>query len=393
MNNKTFIYLDHLAATPLAPEARSKMEPYLSTCYGNPSGLHSQALQAADAVLEARKIFAKMIQASSPEEILFTSGGTESANLAIKGLAFAQNPDTSPNKHLIASAIEHPSVLGSLSFLEKQGFSVTLVPVSKEGFIDPAEIRKALRPETFLIATHLSNFDLGTIQDVRAICEIAHQHDIPVFCDATTGGGWLPIHCRDLGADLISLAPHRFYGPKGVGILYKRTGLTLEPLHHGGRQEYESRAGTENVSAIVGAGAAAQLVLDKLAERASHTREMQELLHQTCLETIPRLILNGPPPGPQRDPHHLNFSIESIEGEALMLMLDVKRLAVASSTGCLTRAMKISHVARAIGLDEALALGTILLSPGESTTPAHVTEAVHRLQQAVEKLRSMSPSR
>ncbi|HAV60955.1 MAG TPA: cysteine desulfurase NifS, partial [Verrucomicrobiales bacterium] len=249
------IYLDHLATTPLLPEAREAMLPFLGERFGQPGSIHQQGLAARDALARAREQFSVLVNAESPESILFTSSGTEAVNHAIKGLAWHSRRRGS---HIVCSAIEHPAVLASIEFLKRDGITCTRVPVDGEGFIDPGAVRRAITDETFLIATHAANYDAGTIQPVRELGAVAADAGVTFLVEANYTGGWLPLNVQELGIDLLTLSPHRFYGPKGVGVLYRNRRVRLAPLIHGGTQEAGLRAGIENVAAIVGAGVAAE---------------------------------------------------------------------------------------------------------------------------------------
>jgi cysteine desulfurase len=382
------VYLDHAASTPLLPEAFEAMKPFLSEFYGSPSSFHQQGLRARDALATARERVAAMIHAASPEEIVFTSSGTESANLAIKGVAYANQR---LGKHIVASAIEHPSVLNSIEFLEKQGFSCTRVAVDAQGRIDPEAVRAALTDQTVLIAVHLANHDIGTIQPVKRLSDIALDRGIPFFVDASHAAGWIPIDVHETGIALLSLAPHRFYGPKGVGVLYQNRRARLAPLIHGGVQEGGRRAGSENVPAIVGAGVAAEVAARELPQRVEHVARMQQKLLRELRSAITCMQLNGPEPGPDRICTNLNISVEFVEGEGLMLLADTRGIAFASGTACVSKSIKASAVLAAMGVDHSLALGAIILSLGKDNTPEDIDYVVETLPKLVDRLRGMSP--
>jgi cysteine desulfurase len=383
------VYLDHQSSTPILPEVFAAMRPYFAENFGSPSALHRHGLFARDAMNHAREQMARLINAESLEEIIFTSGGTESANLAVKGVAYANR---SRGNHIIASAIDHPAVLHSLDFLEKQGFTSTRVPVDAQGRIHLQEIEKALRPDTILICLHHANHDVGAIQPVTEICAIAQQKGIPVFVDACASGGWLPIDVEKWGAALVSLSPHRFYGPKGVGVLYKSRRARLQPINHGGIKENEKRAGTENVPAIVGAGAAADLAVRELQNRLAHTAHLQSALWQSLRRDISYLQLNGPEPGPERLPTNLNISFEFVEGEGIALMADMQGVAIASGAACVSKALKASPVLTAMGVPNAVAQGNVIISLGQENTLEEMDYTAQVLSKIVTKLRGMSPS-
>jgi len=382
------VYLDHQAATPVLPEVFEAMRPFLTESFGSSSSLHRRGLQARDALAKARAQVAELIHAESPDDIIFTSGGTESANLAVKGAAYANKRR---GQHIVASAIEHPSVLNSIEFLEQQGFTCAKVKVDAEGWIDPEAVRAALPDQTVLLCVHQANHDIGTVQPIRELGAIADEHGIPLFVDASISGGWLPIDVQASGIGLLSLSPHRFYGPKGVGVLYRNRRARLASQMHGGVQEGGRRAGTENVPAIVGAGVAAEIAAREIKERVAHVSEMQRRLWQGLSGSIPHIKLNGPVPGPKRLCTNLNVSIEFVEGEGVVLMADMQGVALASGTACVSKALKVSHVLTAIGLEHSLAQGAVLFSLGKDNMPEDIDYAVATLTKIVAKLRGMSP--
>ncbi len=364
------------------------MRPFFCEAFGNPSSLHQHGLRARDALDQARRQVAALVNAGSPEEIIFTSGGTESANLAVKGAAYAGQRR---GNHVVVSAIEHPSVLNSVAFLEKHGFSVSRVAVDRRGWVEPEAVREALTEKTCLIAVHHANHDIGTIEPISEIGRLAADKGIPFFVDAVASAGWIPVDAQAMGVSLLSLSPHRFYGPKGVGVLYRARRTRLEPILHGGIQEGGRRAGLENVPAIVGGGVAAEVARRELAARRDDAAALQARLWKGVRERIPQVCLNGPPPGPDRLPNHLNLSVEFIEGEGQLLLLDVNGIAVASGSSCLSKALKISHVLAAIGLEHSLALASILISLGKDNTAADIDYFLETFEKVVTKLRGMSP--
>jgi cysteine desulfurase len=382
------VYLDHQAATPVLPEVFDAMKPYFTEAFGSVSSLHQHGLRARDALAKAREQITRFINAESPEEIIFTSDGTESANLAVKGVAYANQRR---GNHLVVSAIEHPSVLGSIEFLEKQGFTCTRVKVNSQGLIDPEEVRAALTDKTILLAVHHANHDIGTLEPLKEIGALAAERGITFYVDAEASAGWIEVDVQAIGADLLSFSPHRFYGPKGVGILYRSRRARLASVLHGGVQEGGRRAGTENVPAIVGAGVAAGIASRELPRRIAHTARLQKRLWEGLKPKIPYLQLNGPEPGPHRLSTNLNISAEFVEGEGLLLMLDTRGIAVASGTSCVSKALKMSHVLTGIGLDLALGQAAILLSLGEGNTDAEIDYVLETLPQIVSRLRGMSP--
>jgi cysteine desulfurase len=383
------VYLDHQSATPVLPEVLEAMKPFFAEAYGNPSSLHRHGLLARDAIARARSQVAALINAESPEEIIFTSDGTESSNLAVQGTAAAYQRD---GNHIVISATEHPAVIASVEFLEARGYSCARVPVDARGLVAPGDIRSAITDKTILISVHHVNHEIGAIEPVREIGALARDRGIAFYVDAEASAGWLPVDARDWGASLLSFSPHRFYGPKGVGVLYQNRRARLTPMLRGGDQENGRRAGVENVPAIVGAGAAAEIAGRELAQRAAHCARLQRRLWDGLRARIPRLKLNGPEPGPGRHPGTLNISAEFIEGEAQLLLCDMHGIAVASGSSCVSRSNKISHVLAAIGLDPALARGNIIMSLGRDNTEEDVDYVTETFPKIVAKLRALSPS-
>jgi cysteine desulfurase len=383
------VYLDHLASTPVQPEVFEAMQPFFTEAFGNPSSLHQHGLRARDALSKARAQTAALINAASPEEIFFTSDGQEAANLAIKGVAYANQRK---GHHIVASETEHPSVLNSIEFLEKQGFTCTRIKVDRQGLVSPEAVAAAITDQTILIAVHYVNHDIGTIQPVRRIGEIATRHNLPFYVDAEAAAGWLPIDVQAMQASLLSFSPHKFYGPKGVGMLYRHRRARLVSILHGGQQEGGRRAGVENVPAIVGGGLACEIAARELDTRLAHTARLQRMLWDKLQAAVPYLKLNGPEPGALRISTNLNLSTEFIEGEGQLLLLDLNGIAVASGSSCVSKSLKISPVLAAIGLDQALAQGNIILSLGQDTTDEDIDYVVDTFaHKVVAKLRAMSP--
>ena len=383
------VYLDHQSATPVLPEVLEAMQPFFAEAYGNPSSLHHHGLLARDALATARAQIAAFINAASPDEIIFTSDGAESANLAIQGTAAARQR---LGNHLVLSATEQPAVIASAEFLESRGFACTRVKVDARGAIDPNDVRSALTDQTILIAVHHVNHEIGAIEPVAEIGALARERGLAFYVDAEASAGWLPLDVRDWGASLLSFSPHRFYGPKGVGVLYQNQRSPLAPILLGGGQENGRRAGVENVPAIVGAGVAAEIAARELARRRAHCARLQRRLWDGLRAKIPRLKLNGPEPGAGRHPANLNISAEFIEGEAQLLLCDMQGIAVASGSSCLSRSRQISHVLAAIGLDPALARANLILSLGRDNTEEDVDYVIETFPKIVAKLRALSPS-
>ncbi len=382
------VYLDHQAATPLLPEVFDAMKPYFTEHYGNASSLHQHGLRVRDALKKARQQTAALIHAESEEEIFFTSDGTESSNLAIKGVAYANERK---GKHLVVTATEHPSVMNSVEFLEKQGWTCTRIPVTPEGLINPADVAAAITPQTVLVAVHHVNHDIGAIQPVAEVGRLCAEKGVPLYVDCEASAGWLPIDVREFGASLVSFSPHRFYGPKGVGILYRNKRARLVSILHGGVQEGGRRAGTENIPAIVGAGVAAEIAQRELPARMAHTAHLQQRLWDGLRTHIEFIKLNGPVPGPRRISTNLNLSTEFIEGEGQLLLCDLNGIAVASGSSCVSKSLKISHVLAAIGLDHALAQGNLILTLGMANTEEDIDYVIETFAKIVAKLRNMSP--
>jgi len=383
------VYLDHATTTPLLAEAREAMLPFLTEDFASAGSMHSGGLRVRDAIGQARAQIAQLINATSPEEIIFTSSGTESANLAIKGVAEANRRRGS---HIVTSVIEHPAVLRSVEFLESQGFECTRVEVDGLGGISPEKVLAAVSDKTILIALHHANYDLGTIQPIAELGKVAAERGIPLFIDGSSSGGWLNIDVQAMNIGLLSLAPHRFYGPKGAGVLYRNRRVRLSPIIHGGIQEDGRRAGTENVAAMVGAGVAAEYAAKERKARVEHVSKVQAELWTGLEGRVPHLRLNGPNPGPRRISNQLNVSFEFVEGEGVMLMLDTRGVAVASGTACVSKSIKPSAVLHAIGLPESLAQGAVIFSPGKDTTTEEIQYSIEACASVVQRLRSMSPA-
>jgi cysteine desulfurase len=381
------VFLDHHSTTPVLPEVLEAMRPFWAERFGSPGSRHELGLRAREALATARAQVAALIHAESPDDILFTSGATESANLAIKGTAWA-NPHR--GRHLVLTATEHPAVSRSVEFLEQQGFTSTRVRVDAQGLVDPAEVRAAVTGQTLLICVHHVNHEVGAVEPIAEIGQWAAEQGIPLLVDAVASGGWLPIDVQAMGARLLSLSPHRFYGPKGVGVLYRHRRARLASLLHGGLQEGGLRAGTENVPAIVGAGVAAALAAEHLGRRAAQAAALQQRLWDGIRCNLDWVRLNGPELGPRRSPANLNVSLEFVEGEGLALLLDLQGVAVTSGPACVSRSLQVSPVLTAIGLPPALAQGSLLFSLGQDNTPDEIDFAVQVLLRAVARLRAMS---
>ncbi len=382
------VYLDHLSATPLLPEAFEAMKPFFLDAFGNASSLHQHGLRVREALAHARVQIGALINAESADDVLFTSCGTEAVNLAVKGVAYANKRR---GNHIVWSEVEHPAVLNSIEFLEKEGFTHTRVPVDPMGRLRLDKLREAITDKTTLVCVQVANHDIGTLQPVAEVGKIAAEKGVPLLVDANSAAGWTPIDVQQLGASLLTLSPHRFYGPKGVGVLYRNRRARLVSILHGGVQENGRRAGTENVPAIVGAGVAAEVALRELGPRMAHVAALQKRLWDGLKARIPFIKLNGPEPGPARIGNNINISTEFIEGEGQLLLLDLSGIAVASGSSCVSKSLKISHVLSAIGLDHALAQGNLILTLGKDNSAEDIDYVVETFVRIVEKLRGMSP--
>jgi len=378
------IYLDYGAATPTHPEVIKAMIPYLEEFFGNPQSLHKWGQEARWAIEEARGKVARLIGAQ-PEEIVFTSSGSEANNLALKGVAWAQERK---GKHIVTSGIEHHSVLHSLRSLERQGFTHTLLPVDQYGLVDPASVEEAITEETILVSIMHANNEVGTIEPLGEIAEMAKRHGLPFHTDAVQTVGTIPIDVERLGVDLLSLAGQGFYGPKGVGALYIRRGMRIIPFLDGGIQEGGRRAGTENVAGIVGLGVAAELAKREVADRTNHLTPLRDGLMEGLLE-IDGVYLTGHPT--ERLPGHVSVVVEYVEGEAMLISLNLKGVAASSGSACTSRALKASHVLEAMGIDPSLAQGSLLLTLGTGNTMEDVDYFLEVLPPIVKRLREISP--
>jgi len=379
------IYLDHAATTKLRKEVLDTMLPFLTEQYGNPSTIYTVGREAKKAVDTAREQVAKAIN-SQTNEILFTGSGTEADNWAIKGIAYANKHK---GKHIITSSIEHHAVLHTCEFLQKEGFDITYIPVDSEGIIDLKELKKAIRPDTILISVMLANNEIGTIQPIKEISQIAKKHGIYLHTDAVQAVGSIPVDVADLGVDLLSLSGHKFYGPKGVGVLYIKNGTKISPLIHGGGQERGKRAGTENVANIVGIGKAIELATKDISTYSTHLQKLRDMTIENILKTIPHSRLNGHIE--KRLPGNVNISFEYIEGESILLMLDSKGISASSGSACTSGSLDPSHVLLAIGLPHEIAHGSLRLTFGQENTKEDVKYLLEILPPIIEKLRAMSP--
>jgi cysteine desulfurase len=380
------IYLDHNATTPVDPAVLEAMLPFLSVEFGNASSIHAFGQRARSAVETAREQVASLLNARA-QEIIFTSGGTESDNHAIFGV-LANAPGAT--RHIVTSAIEHEAVLNTCQSLAQQGVVVTYLPVSREGLVNPAEIRSALRPDTALITIMHANNELGTVQPLEEIGRIAAEADVYFHTDAVQSAGKIPVDVKALQLDLLSLSGHKFYAPKGIGALYIKSGTRLRQLLFGGHHQRGFRPGTENVPGIVGLGKAAELARLTLAEDANRISALREQLERELLARIPDCFANAA--NAPCTPNTTNLTFPGIEGEALIISLDLKGLACSTGAACSSGALEPSHVLTAIGLSPAEARASIRFSLGRHTTPQQIATALEIVPAAVAQLRKLSPT-
>jgi cysteine desulfurase len=380
------VYLDHAATTPVHPEVAELVKKFMVDIFGNPSSAHKWGRRANEGMVRAREQVARLINAR-PEEIIFTGGGTEADNLAIKGTAEVFHGD---KNHIITSAIEHHAILHACEWLEEErGFEITYLPVDEYGQVDPTDVREAITENTFLVSIMRANNEVGTLQPIEEIAAIARDRGVAVHTDAVQAVGQLPVDVKELGVDMLTLSGHKLYGPKGVGALYVRDGHKLKPIIHGGAHEWRLRAGTENMPGIVGLGKAAELADKELSERADHLRTLQQRLMEGLLERINDVYLNGHPE--QRLPNNVNIAFKYIEGESLLLNLDQLGIAVSTGSACTSGTLKPSHVLLAMGLAREDAQGSVRMTLGAGNSAEDIDYVLDQLPRIVENLRAMSP--
>jgi len=378
-------FLDHIAATPLHPEVLESMLPFLKENFGNPQSLHSSGQAALQAVESARERVAELINAD-PSEIFFTSSGSESNNFAIKGFALAQK---NRGNHIAVSAVEHQSVLHSVKYLEHMDIKSTLIPVDKFGLVNPDELKTILTPETILVSVMLANGEVGSIQPIVEIADLCKEKGILFHTDAVAAAGSIPVDVQALGVDALSLAGNQFYGPKGTAALYVKKGKRILPFIDGGIQESGRRAGTEDVAGIVGLGRAAELAGKHMQEREDKAIPLRDKLLHGLPEQVKNVVVTGHPE--KRLPFHASFCIEFVEGEAMLLNLDMNGIAASSGSACTSRALKASHVLLAMGLDHALAQGSLVFSFLEDNTIEDIEYLLDVFPPVIDRLRQMSP--
>jgi cysteine desulfurase len=379
------IYFDNAATTSVDPEVVKAMLPYFNEVFGNPASLHYFGRQANNAVESSRALAADFIGAKS-EDIIFTSGGTESDNFALKGIAYA---NSSKGRHIITSNIEHHAVLESCQFLEDNGFKVTYLPVQSNGILNPDEVKKSIKKDTILISVMHANNEIGTIQQIREIGRVAKENKIYFHTDAVQSFGHIPVNVDELNIDMLSASAHKIYGPKGVGLLYIRKGTRIQPFLNGGSQEKKLRASTHNVPGIIGFGKAIEIASKNMEKESVALTNLRDKLINGVLANINNVKLNGD--SGQRLPNNANFSVKFVEGEGMVLGLDLEGIAVSSGSACTSGSLEPSHVLRAIGRTADLAHGSVRFSFGKYNTAQEVDYALEKFIKIVSRLRKMSP--
>ncbi len=379
------IYLDHNATTPLSGEVFEAMVPYLRDEWGNPSSIHWAGRAPKKAIEDARERVSAFINAT-PQEIIFTSSGTEGDNHAIKGIAFSKRDK---GNHIITTKVEHPAVLNTCKYLSKNGFEITYLGVDGDGLIDLDELKGSITPRTILITVMFANNETGVIFPIKEIGEIAKEHGITFHTDAVQAAGKIPIDVRNLGVDLLTISGHKIYGPKGVGALFVRKGVRLVPLIHGGHHERNRRGGTENVPGIVGLGKACEIAMRDMEEETAHLRSLRDRLERGLMERIPHVKLNGH--REKRLPNTTNLSFEFVEGESLLLSMDMQGIAASSGSACTSGSLEPSHVLVAMGLKHEVSHGSVRFSLGKDNTVEDIDFVIETIPPIVERMRSMSP--
>lgn len=379
------IYLDHAATTAARPEVVSAMLPYFSENFGNPSSVYGFSNPGKEVIAHSRKVIGESLN-TEPANIYFTAGGSESDNWALKETARAYS---SKGKHIITTKIEHHAILHTCEFLEKEGFEVTYVGVDEQGIIRMDELKAAVRPDTILISVMFANNEIGTIQPIKEIGAIAKEHGILFHTDAVQAYGQIPIDVEDMNIDMLSASGHKLNGPKGIGFLYIRKGIKIRNLIHGGGQERSRRAGTENVPGIAGLGKAVEMAFETMSDREKHESELRDYLIEKVMAEIPYTRLNGHKSN--RLPNNVNFSFQFIEGESLLIMLDMAGICASSGSACTSGSLDPSHVLLAIGLPHEIAHGSLRLTLGYENTKEEMDYVIDNLKTIVERLRNMSP--
>ncbi len=378
------IYLDHAATTPVSKEVLEVMKPYFSEKFGNASSLHSFGIEAREAIKKARKISSKLINAR-PAEIIFTSGGTESNNLAIKGIAFANK---NKGNHIITSKIEHPAILKPCEWLEKHGFKVTYLDVDNKGMVNPKDVEKAITKDTILVSIMTANNEIGTIEPITEIGKICKKNKVYFHTDAVQAFGKIPIDIKKINIDLLSASSHKLYGPKGVGLLFVKQDVKIEALSHGGGHEQGLRSGTENAAGIVGFATAIKLAEKIMKKEAERQTELRNKIIKEILK-IKGVQLNGHPS--QRLPNNVNISIKGIEGEALLIRLNEKGIAISTGSACSTKSLKPSHVLTSIDLNDEQAHGSLRITLGKDNKEEDINYLLRELPKIINSLRKINP--
>ena len=377
-------YFDHVATNPLHPDVLESMMPYFKEEFGNPLSVYEYGMRAKNAIETAREQVAALVSAK-PAEIIYTSSGAEANNFALRGIALARQNE---GKHILVSRMEHHSILNAARFLEKSGFTVTYLPVDRSGFVDPDTVKKMITKETTLISVIHASGEVGTVEPIKEIVKVAKEHNIVVHTDAVSTTGNIPVNVQDLGVDLLSMAAHQFYGPKGAGALYLKQGTRIVPLIYGGIQESGRRAGTENVPAIVGMGKAAELAKAELQKRMKYLTPLRDKIIDT-MANVERVYLTGDKNA--RLPGHASFCVEYIEGEAMLLLLSAKGIFSASGSACSSKALKASPVLLSMGIPSGLAQGSIVFSLGMGNTSEDVDYLTTEFPAVIKRLREISP--
>lgn len=380
-----FVYLDNAATTSTKKEVVDAMYPFFTESFGNPSSVYDFAAKNKKAVNDSRQTIADALHADV-RDIYFTAGGSESDNWALIATAEAYE---NKGKHIITSKIEHHAILHTCDYLESRGFEITYIDVDENGILKLDELKKAIRPDTILISVMFANNEIGTIQPIKEIGEIAKEYDILFHTDAVQAFGQIPINVDELHIDMLSASGHKLHGPKGIGFLYIRKGLKLRSFIHGGAQERKRRAGTENVPGIVGLGKAVSIAVETMDERIKHETEVRDYMIEKIKKTIPYCRLNGD--RTKRLPNNVNFSFQFVEGESLLIMLDMEGICASSGSACTSGSLDPSHVLLAIGLPHEIAHGSLRMTLSEETTIEDADYVIDKLQGIVAKLRSMSP--
>ena len=379
------VYLDHSATTAVREEVVEAMLPFFSEKFGNASSVHQFGQRAQQGLTGARETIAALIGASA-EEIIFTSGGSESDNLAVKGAAAAR---VKKGRHIVTSSVEHLAVLGTCKHLEKEGFEVTFLPVDRGGLVDAEALRGAIRADTVLVSIMLGNNEVGTVQPIPELSALAREAGVPFHTDAVQAVGKIPVNVDELGVDMMSVSAHKFYGPKGVGFLYLRKGTRITPVQHGGHHEKNRRAGTENVAGIVGMARALELACEEMAETSVRLARLRDRLERGILDSIEQVSVNGH--RRHRLPNITNVSFHGIEGESILFRLDAEGIAASTGSACTSGTLEPSHVLMAMGVPPEISHGSIRFSLGRANTEEDIEYVLKRLPPVVEGLREMSP--